>query len=91
MLKMQNQPRKKLLNRFKVELDYKKGLTFTQRVKILFGHNIKLRINLLVDKRDGRVWESVEMTTTPEKAPVTPVTQIAREKAARDSTKLKSK
>jgi hypothetical protein len=56
---------RKMPNRFCVEFDTFKRWSWRDRLRILFGFNLVVRVNIMVDKRDGRSWTSCLPGLTP--------------------------
>ncbi len=55
----------KLPNRFCVEFDTFKKLTFLERLKVLIGYNPVVSTSVKVDKRTGQAWTLSVLSLTP--------------------------
>ncbi len=55
----------RLPNRFCVEFDQFRKLTFLERVKILIGFNVVTTTSVKVDKRTGQAWTLSVLSLTP--------------------------
>ena len=56
---------RKLPNRFEIQFDTFRKWSWRDRLKILFGYNLIVRVAIKVDKRDGRSWTSCLPGLTP--------------------------
>ena len=56
----------RLPNRFKCHFEAFRKLSWRERLKIALGFNLKIAVDVAVDKRDGRVWQNLVCTLTKE-------------------------
>ena len=75
---------KKIPNRFCIEFDTFKRWSWRERLKILFGYNLVVRVAIKVDKRDGRSWTSCLPGLTPMTSEKAVIEQLRKQDAAFD-------
>ena len=49
---------RRIPNRFCISFDTFKKFTWRERLKVALGYNLVVRVDIKIDKRDGRSWTS---------------------------------
>ena len=75
---------RRLPNRFEIQFDTFKKFTWRERLKILLGYNLVVRVAIKVDKRDGRSWTSCLPALTPLKSEQAVIEQLRKQDIAND-------